>query len=862
MAELSLLLAVALFVYVLRLGSALERQKRMFDVLRDEYARMERLVGGLEQRIVALARQPAVQPGYITREADVAPNAAAEVTYVAPQPTLRQPEMPRWTPPAQVATAEAPRVGEDHAPVLARAASVPPQTEAARSFEHRVGANWLNRIGIALLVFGMAFFLAYQFTHMGAVGKVVTGLLIAGAVLGSGLWLEKKPAYAVFARAAIGGGWALLFFTLFAMHFVDATRVLQSELADLLLLFFAGVGMVAHSLRYKSQVVTSLAFLLAFSTVTISHQTLYSLLGSAVLALGLEIVCAREGWYVLEIAGIAAAYGNHFLWLSRTLDGEHGPGHPFAEFWPSTLVLLLFFVIFRIGYVLRRPADEQAEALSSAGAVLNAGIVLAVMRYQSFHPEWAFRALLAFGALEFAFAFWVRQRGRKSAFAVLTVIASVLVLAAVPFRYGGATWALLWVAEAEALWLAGFFTRERVMRLIGSVVLLATAIKLVLLDVIIAAPVHALPHRWEIVSTFALLSLAAWVNAEWLTGRVAQPGNGEDVEQAGSSALGAASLLLAVWIATDDWTTAMAWSAAAVLMFVAGDRLRRLRLRLLSYGALLVAVIRVLQYDFTSPEVRWLGMDERLLTAVVVMAACACVSERLRRLEPSLPPNEASWVGGGAATAASVVLSSLLYLELPVAWLAAGWAGLVLLQTAGALRRDGVRPRAQAQVLAVMVLLRLAVINTQTLAWQRWPAYVALAWLFAAVPLAFRLRAKPLSGEMGSLLPFQRPEQALFFVPLTGVLLLLWQEFHGGTLTMSVSALGVVVFLVALAVQERSFRLAGLGLLLASVVKLLLWDVWQMQTSERYLSLIGVGVALILVSFLYSRFADRLKRYL
>jgi len=115
---------------------------------------------------------------------------------------------------------------------------------------------------------------------------------------------------------------------------------------------------------------------------------------------------------------------------------------------------------------------------------------------------------------------------------------------------------------------------------------------------------------------------------------------------------------------------------------------------------------------------------------------------------------------------------------------------------------------------------------------------------------------------MGRTLLVRQPEQVLFFAPLMGVLLLLLEEFAGGRLTLSVSALGVLVFVVALGVEERSYRLAGLGLLLAGVAKLLLWDVWQMQPAERYVSLIGVGVALLLVSFLYSRFADRLKRYL
>ena len=868
-----------------RLSRAQAFQSQLIDALRTELYRSQQLIDGLERRIAAM-RMPSDAPR--PAEAVVVPRAPVvqdAPNQTAPLPAPIAARVEAVTPPiagyANSVVTEHPPV--DGPPIDEGPASVAfgqgassvaePGVAAGRaqSFEHRVGVNWLNRIGITLLVFGVAFFLAYQVTHMGPLGKVLSGLLVAAAVLGGGFWLERKPQYAVFARAAIGGGWALIFFTVFAMHFVDATLVLRSELADLFLLFFVGVGMVLHSLRYRSQVVTGLAFLLAFSTVTISHQTLYSLLGSSVLALGLEFVCAREGWYLLELAGIAAAYGNHFLWLSRTLHEEMGPGQPFAEFWPSTAVLLLFFLIFRIGYVVRRPKDEQAEALSSAGAVLNAAIVLMVMRYQSFHPAWAFRALLLFGALEFCFAFVVRGRGRRAAFAVLATLGSVLVLAAVPFRYGGATWALLWVAEGEALWLAGLFTRERVLRFVGWVAIATAVLKMFALDIGIGmatvSSVSAIRDRWLVAAAFAVAAIALWGNSEWLSGKLDDALlELEAIVIHGGSGLAAAAFATALWVCTGDWTTAMLWSAAGASLFVAGAMSKRLRLRLEGYGVMALAVLRVLLVDFEDAKTMWLSVDRRMVTAVVVMAACLFVSERLRVLNEDagsgLVLSEGAWVGGGAASAMGVVLSSLLYLELPTQWLAAGWAGLALLQVAGAFRRDGVRPRVQAMLLAVMVVARLGVINLESETWRRWPAYVALALLFAALPLAFRLRKRMLSSSMGRTLLVRQPEQVLFFAPLVGVLLLLLEEFAGGRLTLSVSALGVLVFVVALGVEERSYRLAGLGLLLAGVAKLLLWDVWQMQPAERYVSLIGVGVALLLVSFLYSRFADRLKRYL
>jgi len=104
---------------------------------------------------------------------------------------------------------------------------------------------------------------------------------------------------------------------------------------------------------------------------------------------------------VLEIAGSPPPNANHFLWLNRTLDKVGGPGSAFPEYWSSTAVLLLFWAIFRIG-LRSAPGNPQQEAISGISAVLNSVAVLTVMRYQSFHPEWSFRALIGLGIAEMA----------------------------------------------------------------------------------------------------------------------------------------------------------------------------------------------------------------------------------------------------------------------------------------------------------------------------------------------------------------------------------------------------------------------------------------------------------------------------
>jgi uncharacterized membrane protein len=70
------------------------------------------------------------------------------------------------------------------------------------------------------------------------------------------------------------------------------------------------------------------------------------------------------------------------------------------------------------------------------------------------------------------------------------------------------------------------------------------------------------------------------------------------------------------------------------------------------------------------------------------------------------------------------------------------------------------------------------------------------------------------------------------------------------------------VFLFALWVGERSYRLSGLGLLLLCVGKIVVIDVWGLGARDRYVTFIIMGGALLLVSFLYTKYRETIKEYL
>jgi ribose/xylose/arabinose/galactoside ABC-type transport system permease subunit len=148
---------------------------------------------------------------------------------------------------------------------------------------------------------------------------------------------------------------------------------------------------------------------------------------------------------------------------------------------------------------------------------------------------------------------------------------------------------------------------------------------------------------------------------------------------------------------------------------------------------------------------------------------------------------------------------------------------------------------------------------------------VAAAVLFAGLAFAFPLRQRFAtrakssgSDELGRDIAevLRRPEQIYFFLPFILATLLILNEISFGRVTIAWGIEAVAAFLFALVVGERSFRLAGLGLLLVCVAKIGLLDVWRQHSSDRYITLIILGIALLLVSYLYTRYSEAIRRYL
>jgi hypothetical protein len=536
------------------------------------------------------------------------------------------------------------------------------------AFEEAVGTNWLQKLGIVLLVLGVASFGIYELAALGSLGKVLVSYLTAGALLGGGIFLEKRDRYQLLGRTGIGGGWALLFFTTYAMYHVAAMQVLNSLVLDSALMLLVAGAMAAHTLRYRSQFVTGLAFLLGYTTVALSHDTVYSLSAGVILAIGLVSIVLKMGWYELEVFGILSSYLNHLYWLYRLLGVNGAHGHAFPEYHASTMMLFFYWATFRLSFVVRRIAHDHEESVSTSAAVLNTLLLLALMRFQSVQPELAYLALLVVGALEFACALLPKTKKRRQAFVVLSVMGAALMLASVPFHYSGNNVAILWLVGTEVFLIAGIVSKEIVFRRIGLLTGLLVGGHLAYTDfrpVMEARLLHEEPLIWAAM-LFGLCAAVFYLNAlaigrNWSEFFTASPDSELLIVH---SYLGALSAAVAAWtFFTRDWT-AVAFAALMLTIAAIAKRIKspHLQVQYLLLGSLLA--YRTFAFNLHWEVSEGVHVKMRLLT-LPVLAAAFYATAKLAALRDT--PNQRI-VRGYLAAAGTSTLALLIWFEVPELW--------------------------------------------------------------------------------------------------------------------------------------------------------------------------------------------------
>ncbi|HTT32746.1 MAG TPA: hypothetical protein VMH48_04015 [Methylomirabilota bacterium] len=540
------------------------------------------------------------------------------------------------------------------------------------SIEETLGTNWLLKLGIIILVIGIAFFGVYEFGVVGPLGKAGISFFASILLLAGGVALEKLERYRLIGRGGIGGGWALLFFSTFGIYHVGAMRIFPADLRwltlDCALMLLVAVAMALHTLRYRSQFVTGLAFLLGYFTVSLSQNNVYSLSAGVFLAIGLVSIVLKMGWYELEVFGILSTYFTHLYWLYRLLGISGANGHKFPEYHSSLAILFIYWLIFRFSYVKRSIKSDFEEHVSTVAAVLNMVSLLACLRFQSVDPTLAYIALFGVGAAEFIAAQLPVTKNRREAFIVLTTAGTALMLAAVPSHYTDNHVALLWLVGTEVFMIAGVLVKEVVFRRLGLLIGLLVGVRLLAYDCRALVNLRFQSEKLELGAgvLFVFCAVVFYLNDLGLGSRWREffrdPLDRRLLTT--HSYLGAFAAVTAAWaLFLHDWT---AIAFAAVMLFLAAMarvlESRHLQVQYALLGVLTIYRALVVNLHLEAAEHAHVRM--RLLT-LPILGVAYYLTAKLAKLRDD---PEQRTLRGLFAAAGTGLFALLIWFEVPELW--------------------------------------------------------------------------------------------------------------------------------------------------------------------------------------------------
>ena len=240
------------------------------------------------------------------------------------------------------------------------------------SWEFAVATTWLLRLAVVIFVIGIGFFLKYSIDHgfLGPHARVVLSTFTGLIMLGVGTRLLGK-AYHLLGQGLLGGGFAVLYFSVFASYsFYHLISALPAFALMALVTACAGL----FSARFNSLLVAVLGILGGYGTpllLNTGEKNFAGLFGYLLLlGIGVLGISRRRHWPLLNYLAMLLTYALVTLALKDYVAADFVVVMPF---------LTGFFLLFTAAmFLYNLVSGEKATLLEILGTMANGAAFFAL----------------------------------------------------------------------------------------------------------------------------------------------------------------------------------------------------------------------------------------------------------------------------------------------------------------------------------------------------------------------------------------------------------------------------------------------------------------------------------------------------
>jgi uncharacterized membrane protein len=329
-------------------------------------------------------------------------------------------------------------------------------TLSNRNLEKLIGENLISKIGIVILILGVAIGTKYAIEHelISPLTRIIMGYLVGLGLFGFAVKLKKN--YDNFSAVLLSGAMAILYFITFAAY--NFFGIIPQIPAFILMVIFT-VFTVLASLNYNKPVIAHIGLVGAYAVPFLlsdgSGKVVVLFTYMAIINIGILALAFRKYWKSLNYVAFALTWIIFVSWYNTSyLVNSH--------FVIASLFLFVFFISFYSTFLAYKLTQKEKFDLTDVVLILANSFIFYGSGYAILHNYQTgsqllglftlFNALLHFGV---SVIIYKQKLADRNLFFMVSGLVLVFIAIAIPVQLNGNWVTLLWAGEAALLFWIG-----------------------------------------------------------------------------------------------------------------------------------------------------------------------------------------------------------------------------------------------------------------------------------------------------------------------------------------------------------------------------------------------------------------------
>jgi uncharacterized membrane protein len=343
------------------------------------------------------------------------------------------------------------------------------------NFEEFIGGKLITIIGIIILVIGLGIGVKYAIDNdmLGPLARIVLAYVAGGILLVIALKLKAK--YKTFSAVLLSGGMASLYFTTFIAYSVYENELGFHQLPAFIVMLIFTIFTVYAATVYELQIIGIIGLVGAYAVPMLLSdgsgriEIMFSYM--AIINIGILVLSFKKYWQVLNHIAFGFTWLIFIIWYASKFIYED---HAIL----AMTFAFLFFLIFYISNMSYKILKQEKFGVLDVIRIVSNSFIFFGIGYATL-DDWASEQYLglftvANALVHFVFSYIVFKNkllDRKLFYLLIALVLSFITIA-VPVQLEGNWVTLFWAAEAVLLFSIGRYKAVRFYEWLGYIMIL------------------------------------------------------------------------------------------------------------------------------------------------------------------------------------------------------------------------------------------------------------------------------------------------------------------------------------------------------------------------------------------------------